>query len=69
MLCWQTPDVRRQPYLAQTLCPDFYKSNSAMKSFIEQSGLAFVAVPQFTRESLDKRSELMYAMIRKIWQV
>ena len=30
------------PYLAQTLVPDFYKSNSAMKNFIEDSGLAFI---------------------------
>jgi hypothetical protein len=57
------------PYLAQTLVPDFYKSNSAMKSFIEHSGLQFMAAPQFTRETLEQRSELLYAVTKKIWDV
>lgn len=57
------------PYLAQTLVPDFYKSNSAMKSFKEKTGLKFVAVSQFTREALDQRSELMYEITKRIWQV
>jgi len=57
------------PYLAQTLVPDFYKSNSAMDTFIQQSGLPFASVPQFTRKALEDRSELLYAMTRKIWRV
>ena len=57
------------PYLAQTLVPDFYKSNSAIKSFVQRSGLPFVPVPQFSREALEKRSELMYALTKRIWQV
>jgi hypothetical protein len=56
-------------YLAQSLVPDFYKSNSAMKSFIERSGLQFTAAPQFTRDTLEQRSELLYAMTKKIWGV
>ena len=56
-------------YLAQSLVPDFYKSNSAMKSFIERSGLQFTAAPEFTRDTLDQRSELLYAMTKKIWGV
>jgi uncharacterized protein DUF262/uncharacterized protein DUF1524 len=57
------------PLLAQTLVPDFYKSNSAMKTFVEQSSLAFAAVPQFTCEALESRSELLYAMTKRIWSV
>lgn len=57
------------PYLAQTLVPDFYKSNSAMQSFIQTSGLEFKPVPQFTRDVLEKRSELLYAITKRIWNV
>jgi hypothetical protein len=57
------------PFMAQTLVPDFYKSNSAMKKFMESSGFQFTAAPQFTRDTLEKRSELLYAMTKKIWDV
>lgn len=57
------------PYLAQTLLPDFYKSNSAMKDFIARSGLAFEAAPKFTREVLESRSKLLFAIARQIWSV
>jgi hypothetical protein len=53
-------------YWAQTLVPDFYKSNSALDAFVQRSGLQFVAVPQFTRETLEERSELLYAIAKKI---
>lgn len=57
------------PYLAQTLVPDFYKSNSAMKHFVEDSGLAFIPAPQFTRDTLEQRSELLYEITKKIWEI
>jgi len=57
------------PYLAQTLVADFYKSNSAMNTLMECSGLQFAAAPQFTRDTLEQRSELLYAITRKIWGV
>lgn len=57
------------PCLARTLVPDFYKSNSAMKGFMEGSGLTFSAAPTFTRETLEQRSELLYDMTKKIWGV
>ena len=57
------------PYWAQTLVPDFYKSNSALNAFVERSGLQFAAAPQFTRETLERRSELLYAMTKEIWGV
>lgn len=57
------------PYLAQTLVPDFYKSNSAMKNFKDDSGLAFAPAPQFSREALEQRSELLYEITKKIWGV
>jgi hypothetical protein len=57
------------PYLAQTLVPDFYKTNSAMQSFIQQSGLKFGPAPAFTRETLERRSELLYGITKRIWQV
>lgn len=57
------------PYLAQTLVPDFYKSNSAMSNFMEESELKFSEVPLFTRDSLEKRSELLYRIVKEIWSV
>jgi hypothetical protein len=57
------------PYLAQTLLPDFYKSNSAMAAFKEASGLAFNPAPKFTKETLEQRSELLFGITRKIWNV
>ena len=57
------------PHLAQTLVSDFYKSNSAMSNFIESSGLQFAAAPQFTRGTLERRSELLYAMTKQIWNI
>jgi len=57
------------PYLAQTLVGDFYKSNSAMKKFMGESGLQFSAVPDFSLASLEQRSELLYAITKKIWGV
>ncbi|MBY0485546.1 DUF262 domain-containing protein [Nitrosomonas sp.] len=57
------------PYLAQTLLNDFYKSNSAMNKFIDESGLQFCPVPAFSRESLEKRTELLYEITKKIWKI
>jgi hypothetical protein len=57
------------PYLARTLVPDFYKSNSAMEEFREGSGLQFTAAPNFTRETLEQRSELLYNLTKRIWGV
>ena len=57
------------PHLAQTLVPDFYKSNAAMSTFIQTSGLQFAPEPQFTRDALERRSELLYAVTKKIWGV
>jgi len=55
------------PYLARTLVPDFYKSNSAMKTFVERSRLQFTPAPEFTRDILEQRSNLLYDITRKIW--
>jgi len=57
------------PYLALTLLPDFYKSNSGMKDFIRNSGLEFSPAEQFTRDTLEVRSQLLYKITRKIWEV
>jgi hypothetical protein len=57
------------PYLAQALVEDFYKSNSAMKEFQERSGFKFVAEPEFSRDALERRSELLYEIAKEIWQV
>ncbi len=57
------------PILAQTLLPDFYKSNSAMNNFIQTIGLNFSAAPQFTRNVLEYRSELLFEITKHIWSV
>lgn len=56
-------------YLAQTLVEDFYKSNSAMKDFTDDSKLPFIAVSDFTRQSLEDRSQLLYEIVKRIWKV
>ncbi len=55
------------PYLAQTLVPDFYKSYSAIKDLISNSGINFSPAEQFTREVLEARSQLLYQITIKIW--
>jgi hypothetical protein len=57
------------PYLAQTLVPDFYKSNSAMRDFIAESGLAFEAAIEFTCDVLESRSKLLFNIAKQIWDV
>ena len=57
----------KAPYLARTLVPDFYKSNSAMRTFIKKSGLAFEPAPKFTRKTLEDRSLLLYAITERVW--
>ncbi len=57
------------PYLAQTLVADFYKSNSAMQAFLQESGMAFEAVPQFSSDAMEARSQLFYEITKQIWQV
>lgn len=57
------------PFWAQTLVSDFYKSNTAMKDFRATSGLRFEPVPVFTRDALEQRSELLYEIVKRIWQV
>lgn len=57
------------PYLARTLVTDFYKSNSAIKEFIKKAGLPFKPVPKFTRDALEERSQLIYALTKLIWNI
>lgn len=57
------------PYWAQTLVQDFYKSNTAMKDFTATSGLKFESVPVFTRDALEQRSDLLYKIVKRIWEV
>lgn len=57
------------PYLAQTLVSDFYKSNSAMKAFIDEAGIPFAAEPEFTRDALERRSRLLYTITKQIWGI
>jgi hypothetical protein len=55
------------PYLAQSLVANFYKSNSAMKTFEEESGLKLAPIDDFSLEALEARSELIYSIVQKIW--
>ena len=57
------------PCLARTLVPDFYKSNSAMKAFMKQSGLEFSPAPKFSLQTLEQRSDLLYEITKRIWNV
>lgn len=57
------------PYWAQILVTDFYKSNTAMRDFKAASGLQFEPVTDFTRDALEYRSELMYEIVKCIWEI
>lgn len=56
-------------YFAQTLVPDFYKSHAAIKTFIAESGLPFTPASSFTRDTLDDRSKLLYAITNRVWGI
>jgi hypothetical protein len=56
-------------YQAQILVEDFYKSNTAMKNFIQTTGLDFKAAKTFNRETLEERSRLLYDIACHIWSV
>jgi len=55
------------PYLAQTLVADFYKSNSAIKSFKVNSGLQFASIEEFDKQALESRCLLMYEIAKRVW--
>lgn len=57
------------PYLAQTLVPDFHKSNSAMKEFKKSTGLQFEGISAFDRDALERRSALLFEIVKRIWDV
>ena len=57
------------PYQAQTLVEDFYKSNTAMKNFIQTTGFDFKPAHTFNRETLEARSRLLYDIVCRIWEV
>jgi hypothetical protein len=40
-----------------------------MKKVIEDSALPFVPEPAFDRDSLERRSELLYEITKRIWGV
>ena len=43
--------------------------NAAMQTFKQETSLDFSPAAAFTRDTLEKRSELFYAITKKIWQV
>ena len=46
------------------------KSKLQLKTdFIKESGLQFEPAPTFTRDTLEARSQLLYAIAKKIWGV
>lgn len=57
------------PYLAQTLVEDFYKSNACMRDFVNNTGLNFKAISDFNRDALEARSQLIFNIVKNIWNV
>lgn len=57
------------PFWAQTLVPDFYKSNSAMTDLVANSKLDFKPEPVFDRDTLERRSKLTFEIAKRIWNV
>lgn len=56
-----------------TLCSDFYHCNKYFDDFNEelfaQTGCKFESFVKFDKNALEKRSKLLYQLVRRIWEV
>ena len=57
----------------RTLVPDTYHANLKFKDFNtkfkEKHGFGFEAIERFDKEALERRSRLLYAIVKDIWSV
>jgi hypothetical protein len=61
------PHYNAHNLLARSLHPQCYDHNPGFLRFMAQSGLPFVAHPQFNKADLEKRSELYRQIAQRIW--
>lgn len=54
-------------YWNQSLTDDFYKSKLDVGDFIHRYNLAFEPVGKFDQQTLEKRSQLLFDMVKIIW--
>ena len=56
-----------------TLCADFYHTNKELEDFNkylkEQCGYLIKSVPVFDKEALYQRSDLLFNIIKLIWEI
>jgi hypothetical protein len=57
------------PDLAKTLVPNFYKSNCAMKDFMERSDLAFTPAISIYSGNSGTTLRAFYEITKRIWGV
>jgi hypothetical protein len=58
---------RGQNLLAQTLCPETYDHNPGLARFLQASGLAFHAHPNFKKADIEERTELYRKLAELVW--
>ena len=61
------PHYNTQNLLARSLHPQCYERNPGFLRFIEETGLPFAAVNDFTKAQLDARSNLYRLIADRIW--
>lgn len=61
------PHYNTQNLLARSLHPQCYERNPGFLRFIEETGLPFAAVSDFTKAELDARSNLYRLIADRIW--
>lgn len=55
--------------LAKSLNDKCYQNNPQFKRFIENKGLKFVAIDNFTKDNIQSRQDLYKAICKKIWDI
>jgi hypothetical protein len=61
------PHYYGQNLLARSLSPQCYEKNPTFLKYIEDSGLPFVAHPQFKKTDLDARQSLYKCICEQVW--
>jgi hypothetical protein len=61
------PHYNTQNLLARSLHPQCYDHNPGFTRFIQEAGLPFRALDQFTKADLEERSELYRSIAERVW--
>lgn len=60
-------------FWGHALCADFYHANLDFKDFNKnlenKTGVKFEDIAEFNKEALDKRTRLLFELVKIIWEV